>query len=51
MKKILKLMTLIFTSNCFAVTGNDLHKWFKSTNNYENGSARYYVIGVMDAEG
>lgn len=51
MKKILTIITLIFTSNCFAVTGNDLHAWFKSNNDYENGSARYYVIGVMDAEG
>lgn len=51
MKKILTIITLIFTSNCFAVTGNDLHAWFKSNNDYENGSASYFVIGVSDAMG
>lgn len=51
MKKILTIITLLLTSNCFAVTGNDLHAWLDSKDAYENGSARYYIIGVLDAEG
>lgn len=49
MKKLLIIIILLLSTNCFAVTGNDLHVWLKSNNDYEKGSAHYFIIGVMQS--
>ena len=51
MKIILAITALLFSANCFALTGNELHAWITSENAYTKIEGESYIMGVMDTIG
>ena len=48
MKKIIATITLLFSANCFALTGNQLHTFLQSENDKVVTGAKYYIMAAVD---
>lgn len=49
MKNILLLFLLLFNTETFAVTGNDLYKWMQSNDSVSKAYSESYILGVTDS--